>query len=85
LPVDDSSLVRLKASQKYRAGLDVKGRRDTVAEAFDVRFPRLISGERILLVDDVLTTGATASSCAAALLENGAESVSVLTIARPAW
>ncbi len=85
LVVDESSLIRVVASQKYRAGLDVKGRRETVDQAFVVRFPQLISGERILLVDDVFTTGATASSCAEVLLSAGAKSVYVLTIARPAW
>jgi predicted amidophosphoribosyltransferase len=41
----------------------------------------------VLLVDDVLTTGATASACAGALRDAGARSVSVLTLARAraAW
>jgi competence protein ComFC len=82
--VDESSLVRVMASDKYRAGLDAKGRLDTVEDAFSVRFPRLIEGEVVLLIDDVFTTGATASSCAAALFSAGAKSVFVLTIARPA-
>lgn len=85
LVVDEVSLIRVNASQKYRAGLDKKGRRETVDKAFRVQFPQLIAGETILLVDDVFTTGATASSCAAALLEAGAKSVFVLTIARPSW
>lgn len=83
LIVDESSLIRVIASHKYRAGLDAKGRLDTVADAFAVQFPQLIAGEIILLVDDVFTTGATASSCAAALLCAGAKSVLVLTLARP--
>jgi competence protein ComFC len=85
LVVDESSLIRVVASQKYRAGLDAKGRRDTVDQAFAARFPQLISGEKILLVDDVFTTGATVSSCAEVLLSAGAKNVYVLTIARPAW
>jgi len=82
LPLDEVSLVRVSSPQKYRAGLDVKGRRDTVAGAFEVVHPRLVAGEDILLVDDVFTTGATASACAEALLEAGAKSVFVLTLAR---
>ncbi|MDD3301090.1 MAG: phosphoribosyltransferase family protein [Bacteroidales bacterium] len=40
-----------------------------------------MSGKRVLLVDDVLTTGATASSCGKALLDFGALSISVVTLA----
>ena len=82
LPVDDVSLLRVSATEKYRAGLDAKGRRDTVAGAFEVRHPRLVAGENILLVDDVFTTGATVSACAEALIGAGAKSVYVLTVAR---
>ncbi len=81
LPLDEVSLVRVSATEKYRAGLDAKGRRDTVAGAFEVRHPRLVANEDILLVDDVFTTGATVSACAEALLGAGAENVFVLTIA----
>jgi ComF family protein len=82
LPLDEVSLVRVSSSEKYRAGLDAKGRRDTVAGAFEVRHPRLVANENILLVDDVFTTGATVSACAGALLAAGAKSVFVLTISR---
>jgi predicted amidophosphoribosyltransferase len=63
--------------------MDAKGRSDTVADAFRVTHPALVAGERVLLVDDVFTTGATVSSCASVLLEAGAREVYVLTIARP--
>jgi predicted amidophosphoribosyltransferase len=82
LPLDEVSLGRVSSPEKYRAGLDVKGRRDTVAGAFKVTHPRLVAGEDILLVDDVFTTGATVSACAEALLEAGAKSVFVFTLAR---
>lgn len=82
LPLDEVSLLRVSGSEKYRAGLDAKGRQDTVAGAFEVRHPRLVANENILLVDDVFTTGATVSACAEALTGAGAKSVSVLTIAR---
>lgn len=82
LPLDEVSLVRVSSSEKYRAGLDSKGRQDTVAGAFEVRHPRLIANDDILLVDDVFTTGATVSACAEALITAGAKHVFVLTIAR---
>ena len=80
---DDTSLIRIEHTDRHRAGMDAKDRRTTVADAFQVSIPGLIAGERVLLVDDVFTTGATASSCAEALLAGGAAQVCVLTIARP--
>jgi ComF family protein len=82
VPLDETSLIRVSSPRKYRTGLDAKGRRESVAGAFVVRFPRLVEGEEILLVDDVFTTGATVSSCAEALIESGAKSVSILTLAQ---
>ena len=83
LPLDELSLVRDKHIKRHRAGMDAKGRRETVADAFRVTHPALIAGERVLLVDDVFTTGATVSSCAETLLAGGAAEVFVLTLARP--
>ena len=82
LPLDEVSLVRVSTTEKYRAGMDAKGRRDTVAGAFRVAHPRLVADENILLIDDVFTTGATVSACAGALVAAGAERVNVLTAAR---
>ena len=82
LPLDETSLTRIRGSEKYRAGLDPKARRDTVKDAFLVRYPRLVEDETILLVDDVFTTGATVNACAEALLKANARAVLVLTIAR---
>ena len=82
LPLDEVSLVRVSTTEKYRAGMDTKGRRDTVAGAFRVVHPRIVAGENILLVDDVFTTGATISACAEVLTNAGAKNVFVLTIGR---
>ena len=82
LPLDETSVVRIRGSEKYRAGLDPKGRRDTVSGAFLVRYPRLIADEDVLLVDDVFTTGATVNACAEALVKAKARRVFVLTVAR---
>ena len=82
VPLDEISLVRVSSSEKHRTGLDAKGRWDSVSKAFAVRYPRLIEGEDVLLVDDVFTTGATLASCAEALVEAGAKSLSIMTLAR---
>ena len=59
-------------------------RRRNVRGAFALRssLVREIKGKRVLLIDDVLTTGATVSACARALLTSGAGAVDVLTLAR---
>jgi ComF family protein len=82
LPLDEWSLTRTIHSSMHRAGMDTRARRESVDEAFRVIRPRLIETERILLVDDVLTTGATASACARALRAAGTKEVFVLTAAR---
>ena len=64
-------------------GMDAQARQESVENAFAVRHPRIVAGEHILLVDDVFTTGATASACSRVLLDAGAEQVLVLTLARP--
>lgn len=82
-PVDDQSLARVTHTGLHRAGMDAQARRDSVEHAFTVTNARMIEGERVLLVDDVFTSGATASACAAALQAAGAHAVFVVTVARP--
>lgn len=83
LRCDEWSLARSVHTDRHRTGMDARARRESVAGAFEVRRQRLIEGERVLLVDDVFTTGATVSACAAALKNAGAKEVFVLTVARP--
>ena len=83
LPLDEWSLVRTLYTERHRAGMDALARRESVEQAFRVERPRLIENERILLVDDVFTTGATVSAAAGALKAAGAQEVFVLTLARP--
>jgi competence protein ComFC len=62
--------------------LDVASRAANMRGAFCVTEPSALSGKRLVLVDDVFTTGATVSECARMLLLAGVQSVSVLTVAR---
>ena len=86
LPLDEYCVVRKIHTERHRAGMDASARRLSVAGAFAVRRPGAIAGRRVLLIDDVFTTGATVSACAGVLKNAGASEVFVLTLARAqAW
>lgn len=67
-----------------QAGLKAQDRRRNVRRAFELhpRWAATVKGKTVLLVDDVLTTGATVEACAYALQRGGARHVDVLTLAR---
>ncbi len=65
-----------------QAGLTPHQRRENLRGAFQVRDRKEISGREVLLVDDIFTTGATASECARVLRRAGAARVWVATVAR---
>jgi len=72
---------RATGTQGGKSGV---GRRRNVAGAFEVpaRRAHQVAGKRILLIDDVMTTGATAEGCARALKAAGAVRVDVAVVAR---
>lgn len=74
-------LVRNRATVP-QTGLDRRQRRMNIKNAFALRRPGQSAGKRVLLVDDVLTTGATVNACAGVLIRDGARRVDVLTLAR---
>lgn len=82
LRTDEASLVRTVHTARHSAAMDRKARDFMVKGAFSVARPKLIAGRDVMLVDDVMTSGATASYCAKALKKSGAASVRVLTLAR---
>jgi ComF family protein len=85
VPVDPLALVRIRATRP-QVGLGDSQRIENVRGAFRVPAGRgaAIAGRRIVLVDDVLTTGATVSAATRALRRAGAARVDVLTFARVA-
>jgi len=80
-PVDAMSLQRLRPTRP-QVELNEAERRRNVAGAFHVTTPEHVRGRRILLFDDVYTTGATVNDCSRALLRAGARSIDVLVLAR---
>jgi len=70
------------APRPPQAGLTATARSRNAAGAYRARLPDEFIGRRMLLVDDVYTTGATVEACVRTLLRGGARSVDVLTLAR---
>jgi ComF family protein len=81
IPLGRHAVRRVRETQ-VQAGLDREARLANLTAAFQVVQPAAIKDQRILLIDDVMTTGMTLAACATALLEGGAEYVDVLTVAR---
>ncbi len=82
LPADTQGLARSRPTPSQGAMPSAKARRRNVQRAFRVPDPARVAGRRILLLDDVLTTGATVEACARALKRAGAARVHVLALAR---
>ena len=80
VPLAPQALERTRA-KRHQAGLPLEQRIANVAGAFRAAQPQQLEGKRILLVDDVITTGTTAAACAQALLHAGADSVFALAFA----
>lgn len=81
LPVLPKALRRLR-STRSQTKLGRGDRRANLDGAFACARPGEVKGKRVLIVDDVFTTGATTDQCAAALLRAGASAVGVLALAR---
>jgi len=80
-PYAPRALARTRATRPL-ADMDPGDRLTEVRDAFKVLRPSRIRGQAVLLVDDILTTGASANECARVLLGMGASRVEVLVVAR---
>jgi len=80
--VVEKEALRRRRSTLPQTGLGRRDRMQNVKNAFTLGVSGSILQKRVLLVDDVYTTGATVNECARILLKEGAETVDVLTLAR---
>ena len=81
IPLEIDNLIKTRPTPD-QAGLDSVNRKKNLVDAFAVTNPKSIGGKNILLIDDVLTTGATASEISRTLKKAGAKGVYVLVLAR---
>lgn len=86
IPVSVFALKRIR-STKSQGHMNIKGRKKNVKGAFSVvdKYVDNIVGKRVVLIDDVYTTGVTVNECAKVLLGAGACSVDVLCVARTVY
>ncbi|WP_298915813.1 ComF family protein [uncultured Algimonas sp.] len=81
VPMDAHMLLRPRKTPS-QGGLSAAGRRRNVQGAFEVARPEAVAGRRLVLVDDVMTTGATLEACTRTLKRAGAARVDALCLAR---
>jgi len=81
IPLDRRNLQRIRWTEP-QVNLAAHDRRTNVRGAFAIRESALLNGCRVLLVDDVLTTGSTAEECGRVLKAAGVDDVTVITVAR---
>lgn len=78
----NTTLLRRVAATETQTKLTREKRAENMRNAFSMKSRRKLKGERIILFDDVFTTGATTDACAKVLLAAGAAEVCVWTVAR---
>ncbi len=76
----ESLLIKTKETEDQKS-LDLKSRQENLSACFKVKDKSLVKGKKILVIDDILTTGATAHVVAKTLKKAGAETVYLLTVA----
>lgn len=81
LPMERRTLRRVRWTEP-QINLPAVDRRDNVKGAFAVHDVARVAGKRVILLDDVMTTGSTVNECAAVLKKAGAEEILVVTVSR---
>ena len=79
LPVSDVAVRRTKF-EKSQTQMGRRERQENVSDVFELKDDKAVSGKHILLVDDVVTTGATMTACARELLKAGNVKLSLLSL-----
>ncbi len=83
IPLMVNNLVRIRNTGSQALLKGQKERQENVKNAFRVKFPDPLHDNHIILIDDVLTTGATVNECSKMLKKTGVKSILVLTLSRP--
>lgn len=83
IPMLVNGLARIRQTEP-QIELSADQRKDNVKGAFAIARPADITGKRVLLLDDVMTTGSTVNECSKELKKAGADSILVITVARTA-
>ncbi|EOC99398.1 ComF family protein [Caldisalinibacter kiritimatiensis] len=81
IPMDSKNLIRARKT-KIQNKLSKKERRKNIKGAFKTKRSKVFEEKKILLIDDIYTTGATVDECSKVLLHAGAEEIVVLVLAR---
>lgn len=79
-PFSDPVVKRIKYTESQTT-MNLNEREENISGAFKVKNQKTVSGKNILLLDDVITTGATISECGKMLLESGANKIFAVSIA----
>jgi len=83
IPVMANNLIRIRHTDSQALLKGQKERQENVKNAFRVTHPASLRDKHVILVDDVLTTGATVNECSKTLKEAGVRSILVLALSRP--
>ncbi|MDY0132778.1 MAG: ComF family protein [Desulforegulaceae bacterium] len=79
--INKNVLIKIK-NTRSQAGLKKEERRKNISNVFKVKNSFLVKGKKVLIIDDVCTTGSTLEECAKTLVKSGAQCVDAITFAR---